>query len=129
MNNPLLGPPYIIQRPSNATVLNGGTATFVCYAVADPNHEISWMYNSTFIANTTNNGYSSNPSKYSIVSSRTNPQNFGSLSVQDLVFDDRGDYQCIVYNNISSLSFTASLTVHGKSKKQKIEYLYIFFLF
>ncbi|XP_011404665.2 PREDICTED: receptor-type tyrosine-protein phosphatase delta-like isoform X2 [Amphimedon queenslandica] len=106
------GPPYIIQRPSNATVLNGGTATFICYAVADPNHEIYWMYNSTIIANTTSNGYSSNPSKYSIVSSRTNLQSFGSLSVQDLVFDDRGDYQCIVYNNISSLSFTASLTVH-----------------
>ena len=41
-------------------------------------------------------------------------KNFGNLTIRDLVFDDRGVYQCTVYNNISSLNAAATLTVHGE---------------
>lgn len=67
------------------------------------------------IANTSS-GLVSDSNKYSIVTVRSGmlDKNFGSLTIRGLVFDDRGVYQCTVYNNISSLNAAATLTVHGE---------------
>lgn len=67
------------------------------------------------IANTSS-GLVSDSNKYSIVTVRNDvfDTNFGSLTIRGLVFDDRGVYQCTVYNNISSLNAAATLTVHGE---------------
>ena len=54
---------------------------------------------------------SENTDKYSIV--RDRGEMFGSLTISDVQYEDRGTYNCTAYNTIGSVSASAVLTVHG----------------
>ena len=112
------GPPVISETPSNQFVINNGSnAVFVCYARASPLHQISWTFtNASGVQSPLINTLSSDSdtTKYSINRERDNDRSFGSLTVYDVRFSDRGTYTCNVSNSIGSVSSAADLTVHGE---------------
>lgn len=85
--------------------------TFNCEAIADPPHQVYWIFNNTKSLLNTSQVIASN--KYSIIRDNSSIS-FGSLTVHNLQYEDRGIYQCIITNYVGSKSSSALLTVHGK---------------
>ena len=85
--------------------------TFRCEALAHPLHEVVWRFNSSYILGTND---TLDTAKYSINRDRSIPLQFGSLTVSNVQYSDRGVYQCIVINSVGSASASATLTVHGE---------------
>ena len=92
----------------NDVIIDGNSATFVCEAVAFPRHEVNWTFTSGSDGVTS---ASEDADKYSIV--RDSGEMFGSLTISDVQYEDRGTYKCTAYNTIGSVSASAVLTVHG----------------
>ena len=106
-----IGAPLIASPPSDQlTINNGSSAIFVCDALADPQHIISWTF-------TNSNGVVtdivSDGSKYSIVTNH-DATRFGELKVMNVVYEDRGVYTCTAINSIGFDRASANLAVHGK---------------
>ena len=110
----LLGPPRIVSPPLNDVIIDGNSASFVCEAVAFPSHEVNWTFTNSqggmerMVIGT---NASEDTDKYSIV--RDRGEMFGSLTISDVQYEDRGTYKCTAYNTIGSVSASAVLTVHG----------------
>ena len=110
----LLGPPRIVSPPSDDVIIDGDSASFVCEAIAFPSHEVNWTFTSgsdgveRMVIGT---NVSEDTDKYSIVSDREGM--FGSLTISDVQYEDRGTYKCTAYNTIGNVSASAVLTVHG----------------
>ena len=96
---------------------NGGNAVFTCFALAFPDHSVSWTFTNFEseveepIISTSDAG---DTSKYQIIHD-SGSDRFGELTVLDVQFSDRGSYNCTAENIIGSETREASLTVHGKS--------------
>ena len=105
------GPPRFVQTPRNQTIINSRDVTFRCEAAADPQHDILWSFNNAVIIST---NMTADTSKYSVNQDQSDVQMFGSLTVHDVQYSDRGPYQCTAVNYVDSISVTAILTVHGK---------------
>ena len=106
------GPPRIVQGPQDhVTISDTNSVTFFCEALADPVHSVAWSFNSLRII-TTND--TSDTGKYSINRDRSIPLQFGSLTVNNVQYSDRGVYQCTAVNYVGSVSASATLTVHGE---------------
>jgi hypothetical protein len=95
---------------------NGSSAVFNCSALAIPPHEVYWTF-------TNATGYtipiistmdSMNTTKYQI-NTTNGTVYFGTLTINDVSYVDRGVYTCNATNNIGSDLANATLTVHGKS--------------
>ncbi len=88
---------------------------FQCNAIAEPAHEITWSF--TNASGVTSNKIAgtdtSSTEKYSINQNRTD-DTFGELTVNSVVFDDRGTYSCLAENRIGEEQAEANLTVHGQ---------------
>ena len=95
---------------------NGSSAVFTCGALAIPPHQVYWTFTDsngveTPIVNTLDG---TNTSKHQI-NNMSDTTDFGSLTITDIRFEDRGTYACNATNDIGSDVANASLTVHGKS--------------
>ena len=96
--------PDITQFPVNKTVVQPANASFTCAANAVPLPTIQWMRNGIILLSgpdynivTTTNSATSISSVLTVVSS--NPL-------------DAGDYACVAINSISTVTASATLTVH-----------------
>ena len=105
------GPPRIFQGPQDQIIIDTNDVTFICEALADPVHSIAWSFNGSSII-TTND--TADTVKYSINRDRSVPLQFGSLTVSNVQYSDRGVYQCTAVNYVGSVSASATLTVHGE---------------
>ena len=110
-----LGPPVISLGPADhSTINNGSSVDFRCYALASPEHQVSWTFINPsgvrmLIISTTD---MMDTAKYRI--NRGSAMDFGSLTVLDVRFSDRGTYSCNASNNIGSVTAEANLTVQGE---------------
>lgn len=95
-----LGPPVFSIFPTDETVLEGDTLSFHCLALATPFPSVMWIFNDTVL---------SNGAKYQLGSGST----FGTLTIQNSTFDDRGNYRCVFNNTHGILMASAYLTVQG----------------
>ena len=95
--------PDITQFPANVTVIQSADASFTCAANAVPLPTIQWMRNGTTL--------SSGPD-YNIVITTNSSTNISMLTVLSSNPLDAAEYSCIVANNISTVTASASLTVH-----------------
>ena len=101
------------------TVINNGSnAVFTCFALASPDHSVSWTFTSfdsaveVHIISTSD---ASDTSNYQIIRDSESDR-FGELTVLDVQFSNRGTYNCTAENIIGSETRGANLTVHGKSR-------------
>ena len=109
-----VGEPVFIDPPSDQFVINdGSSAVFLCDALADPEHTISWTFTniSGVVTDIVSDG-----SKYSVVSDSSTTR-FGELTVMNVDYEDRGVYTCTATNSIGSVTASANLTVHGECSK------------
>ena len=111
--NIIIGAPTIVVRPNDQTVVAGNSVTFICQALAYPHHNVAWLFNNSVSLLSTND--TSDTPKYSINRDQSSPQQFGSLTVNNVQYEDRGLYQCTAVNNLGNVSASATLTVHGES--------------
>ena len=117
LNNLSSGLPVISIGPiDHSTINNGSIANFICYALASPEHQVSWTFTNPSgvqmpIISTTD---MVDTAKYRINRDRSSVMDFGSLTVLDVRFNDRGTYSCIASNSIGSVTAEANLTVHGE---------------
>ena len=112
-----LGPPDILQGPTDTTEIDDNNVTLVCNAIAFPKHDITWMFqmtntdNARMIVNTS----SPDPSMKYIIDDNVDDKNFGTLTITDLRYSDRGIYTCIAANTRGAVSEEAMVNVHGKN--------------
>ena len=95
--------PDITQFPASVTVVQSANASFTCAANAVPLPTIQWMRNGTTL---------SSGSDYNIVITTNSSANVSTLTVLSSNPLDTGDYACVAANNISTVTASASLTVH-----------------
>ena len=112
-----VGPPNIGQPPSNTIEINDNDVTLVCNVIAFPQHNITWMFQMT---NTNNarmivNTSSPDPSMKYIIGDNVDSGGFGTLTITDLQYSDRGIYTCIAANTRGAVSAQAMVNVHGKN--------------
>ena len=88
--------------------------TFTCEPQASSidEYDVVWMFNGSMYLLGTND--TSDTAKYSINRDRSIPLQFGSLTVNNVQYSDRGVYQCIAIISVGSVSASATLTVHGE---------------
>ena len=112
-----VGPPSIGQPPTNTIEIDDNDVTLVCNAIAFPQHNITWMFQMT---NTNNarmivNTSSPDPSMKYIIDDIIDSGSFGTLTITDLQYSDRGIYTCIAANTRGAVSVEAMVNVHGKN--------------
>lgn len=100
----LSGPPAIINGPVNQKRIEGDSVTFSCFATGDPIPEVTWRFNNSLIL--TNN------TKYS-VGDITEGIEFGSLTISDLNYFDKGTYECTASNVNGTSSLDVLLEIQG----------------
>ena len=111
------GPPDIVEAPSDMIQLDDNDVTLVCNAIAFPQHNITWMFqmtntdNARMIVNTS----SPDPSMKYIIDDNVDSGSFGTLTITDLQYSDRGIYTCIAANTRGAVSAEAMVNVHGKN--------------
>ena len=119
-----LGPPVISTPPEDQFVINNGSsAMFTCGALAIPPHEVYWIFTNASgvtsqIISTMDN---MDTTDYQINRDMNNTDCFGTLTVTDVRYMDRGVYTCNATNEIGSDLANATLTVHGKSPKSIVK--------
>ena len=113
----MLGPPDIVEAPIDTIQIDDNNVTLVCNAIALPQHNITWMFQMT---NTNNarmivNTSSPDPSMKYIIDDNVDSSSFGTLTITDLQYSDRGIYTCIAANTRGAVSAEAMVNVHGKN--------------
>ena len=112
-----LGPPDIVQGPSNTTEIDDNDVTLVCDAIAFPQHNITWMFqrtntdNAAMIINTS----SPDPNMKYFIDDSMKSAMFGTLTITNLQYSDRGMYTCIAANTRGAVSAEAMVNIHGKN--------------
>ena len=106
-------PPEITSRPQNQTVIVNTEATFTCEAHSVYKYDIMWRFNGSIVLSTND---TADTAKYSINRDRSIPLQFGSLTVSNVQYSDRGVYQCSAISDAgnASASATLDLTVCGE---------------
>ena len=103
IHSTILGTPSIIDGPENRIRREQDDVTFSCFATGDPPPSINWRFNGSILPE--NNKYS--------VGDIQDGRQFGSLTVRNLTYYDRGEYTCIVTNSIGSSDDSVVLSVQG----------------
>ena len=110
----MLGPPTIVVGPTSTTEIDANDVTLVCNAIAFPQHNITWMFqrlntdNARMIISTSSPGPALKYLIDDIVS-------FGTLTITNLQYSDRGMYTCIAANTRGAVRAEAMVNVHGKN--------------
>lgn len=99
-----VGRPAIINVPINKRRIEGDSVVFSCFATGDPIPQVTWRFNGSVIQ--------TNTSKYSIGAITQGPE-FGSLTINDLTYFDKGEYMCTATNVNGSSSVSAMLEIQG----------------
>ena len=113
----MLGPPDITEGPTVTIEIDDSDVTLVCNAIALPQHNITWMFqmtntdNARMIVNTS----SPDPSMKYIIDDNVDSGSFGTLTITDLQYSDRGIYTCIAANTHGAVGAQAMVNVHGKN--------------
>ena len=113
----MLGPPDIVKAPIETIQIDDNSVTLMCNAIAFPQHNVTWMFqmtntdNARMIVNTS----SSDPSMKYIIDDNVDSGSFGTLTITDLQYSDRGIYTCIAANTHGAVSAEAMVNVHGKN--------------
>ena len=113
----MLGPPCIIEGPTNTTEIDDTNVTLRCDAVASPQHNVTWMFQRTgtngtrMIISTS----SSDPNMKYLINDSVNTAGFGTLTITNLQYSDRGIYTCVAANTHGSVNDSAMMNVHGKN--------------
>ena len=114
----IIGPPDILVGPTGTIEIDDNNVTLVCKAIALPQHNITWMFqirnntnNKTMIINTSSPG----PNVKYLIDNNINSTSFGTLTITNLQYNDRGVYTCIAANVYGTVSDEAMVNVHGKN--------------
>ena len=105
----------ILVPPNHQVVINNSDAMFVCVSlVVFPQYQISWVFinhneRETEIIQTQGSG---NSSKYRI-NRESGTTRFGTLTIVNATFGDRGTYRCNASNEIGYAEASANLIVQG----------------
>ena len=100
-----IGSPVFAIYPTDVTVVEGDTVMFRCLATATPFPTVAWIFNDTVL---------SYGAKYQLGSDNE----FGTLTIQNPTFDDRGRYRCVYNNTLGSVTASAYLSVQGNYMQQ-----------
>ena len=98
-----LGIPSIAIGPEDEIRRELDDVTFPCFSTGDPPPMVQWTFNNTLLQS--NNKYSIGVIQDGLA--------FGSLTVRNLSYYDRGRYTCTASNDLSSTSDTVELKVQG----------------
>ena len=113
----MLGPPNIIVGPTSTIETDDNDVTLKCDAIAFPQHNITWMFQRTntgsarMIINTS----SPDPIMKYLIDDDVNSTSFGTLTINDLQYSDRGMYTCVAANTHGADNAEAMVNVHGKN--------------
>ena len=113
----MLGPPDILVGPTSTIETDGNDVTLVCDAIASPQHNITWMFQRTNTGNTIMiiNTSSPDPTMKYLIDDDVNSTSFGTLTITDLQYSDRGMYTCVAANIHGTVCTDAVVNVHGKN--------------
>ena len=110
----MLGPPDIVVGPTSTIEIDDNDVTLVCNAIAFPQHNITWMFqrintdNARMIISTS----SPDPAMKYLIDDNVS---FGTLTITNLQYSDRGMYTCIAANTRGAVRAKAMVNVHGKN--------------
>ena len=113
----MLGPPDIVVGPTSTIDIDDDDVTLVCDAIAFPQYNITWMFqrinidNARMIINT----LSPDPTMKYLIDDNVNSTSFGTLTITNLQYSDRGMYTCIAANTRGAVNAEAIVNVHGKN--------------
>ena len=110
------GPPDIIVVPMDTTQIDEKNVTLVCHAIALPQHNITWMYQrmSSDVGRNIISSSSSDTNMKYLINNTVNTTSFGTLTITNLQYDDRGIYTCVAANEHGAVNASAMVNVHGK---------------
>ena len=114
----LIGPPEIIDPPVDTAEIDDNDVTLICTAIALPQYNITWMYQrmrSDVGRDIISTSSSDTNMKY-LINNTVNSTNFGTLTITNLQYDDRGIYTCVAANEHGAVSADAMVNVHGKDQ-------------
>ena len=102
----------------NPTVISPSNASFTCTAVGLPRPTITWI-----------NSSSSLPlSSDTYTTDGSGRQSTSTLTITNTEPQDAAQYECVASNVVSTVSHSATLTVHGKYYHKSINFRGIKFL-
>lgn len=89
----------------------------MCEAIAYPQHNITWMFQKTTTddARVIISTSSPDPNMKYTINNNVNTASFGTLTITNLQYSDRGIYTCIAANTHGAVSHNAMVNVHGKN--------------
>ncbi|KAL5487215.1 hypothetical protein EMCRGX_G019791 [Ephydatia muelleri] len=102
--------PRITTSLIGNVLINGNTQTFTCVSYAYPVHTVTWAFTDA-LGNTKN---LASGSKYSITTIPSGAVMTSTLSIYNVQYQDRGQYNCTASNVVGTVSSGATLTVHVK---------------
>jgi hypothetical protein len=106
--------PAFLKVPISQIKHERENVTFTCFATGDPTPTIDWIYNHSTIVDT------SNTNKYAI--GPFGADDFGSLTILDLNYEDNGYYTCRATNEFTSRNATSvQLQIQGKSPQWPLQ--------
>ena len=113
----MLGPPDIVVGPTSTIETDDNDVTLKCDAIAFPQHNITWMFQRTNTGNARMiiNTSSPDPIMKYLIDDDVNSTSFGTLTITDLQYSDRGMYTCVAVNTRGADSAEAVVNVHGKN--------------
>ena len=114
----MLGPPDILVGPTSTIEIDDKDVTLKCHATAFPQHNITWMFQRTNTAGNARmiiNTSSPDPSMKYLIDDNIDSTSFGTLTITDLQYSDRGMYTCVAANTHGAASAEAMMNVHGKN--------------
>ena len=107
----------MIMSPPNPQVVNSNEdITFMCVSLrVFPQHQVSWVFTNSSgkemeLIQTHDSG---NSSKYGI-NRESGTTKFGTLTILNVTFEDRGIYTCNASSDIGYTETSANLTVQGR---------------
>ena len=113
----MLGPPDILVGPTSTIETDDNDVTLKCDAIAFPQHNITWMFRRTNAGNAIMiiNTSSPDPTMKYLIKDNVNSTSFGTLTITDLQYSDRGMYTCVAANTRGAVHAEAMVNVHGKN--------------
>ena len=95
--------PSIVDGPENKIRREQDDVTFRCFSTGDPPPTVSWIFNNSVIQE---------GNKYTIGDIQQGVD-FGSLTIRNLTYYDRGTYTCRASNAIGNATDQVQLQVQG----------------